>query len=83
MYIQNTNQFRGYKLTFADWFKFRLIEELTYEMDVWSQEKFLTNDAQYLIFKSLFGLNFWLGHCFKAHFHIYYLFVGKMVYSSL
>jgi hypothetical protein len=29
-YILNTNHLRGYKLTFADWFKFRLIEEFTY-----------------------------------------------------
>jgi hypothetical protein len=26
--VRNTNHFRGYKLTFIDWFKFRLIEEL-------------------------------------------------------
>jgi hypothetical protein len=32
MYIQNTH-FRGFKLTFADWFRFSLIEELTYEID--------------------------------------------------
>jgi hypothetical protein len=44
-YIQNTHLFRGFKLTFADWLKFRLIEELTYEIDVRFQEKFLTNDA--------------------------------------
>jgi hypothetical protein len=28
MYIQNTDRFLGYKLTFADWLKFSLIEEL-------------------------------------------------------
>jgi hypothetical protein len=28
-------------LTFADWFKFRLIEELTYEIDVGFEEKLL------------------------------------------
>jgi hypothetical protein len=51
-YIQNTNHLRGYKLTFADWFKFKLIEELTNETGVCLQiEKFLTNDAQCLIFK--------------------------------
>jgi hypothetical protein len=50
--IQNTNQYRGSKLTFADWFKFRYLEELTYEIDVLLQEKFLTNDAQCLIFKT-------------------------------
>jgi hypothetical protein len=33
-YIQNTHHIRGFKLTFADWLKFRLIEELTYEIDV-------------------------------------------------
>jgi hypothetical protein len=30
----NTHRFRGFKLTFADWLKFSLIEELTYEIDV-------------------------------------------------
>jgi hypothetical protein len=33
-YIQNTHRFRGFKLTFADWLKFILIEELAYEFDV-------------------------------------------------
>jgi hypothetical protein len=33
-YNQNTHRFRGFKLTFADWLKFSLIEELTYEIDV-------------------------------------------------
>jgi hypothetical protein len=46
-YIQNTHRFRGIKL--ADWFKFSLTEELTYEIDVLFQEKFLTNDALDLI----------------------------------
>jgi hypothetical protein len=32
-YIQNTQRFRGYKLMFADWLKFSLIEELTNEID--------------------------------------------------
>jgi hypothetical protein len=45
MYIQNTHRFRGLKLTFADWLKFSLMEELTYEIGVWFQEKILTNDA--------------------------------------
>jgi hypothetical protein len=44
-YIQNTYRFRGFKLTFADWLKFSLIGELTYEIDVRFQEIFLTNDA--------------------------------------
>jgi hypothetical protein len=44
-YIQNTHRFRGYKLTFADWLKFSLIEELTYETNDLFQEKFLINDA--------------------------------------
>jgi hypothetical protein len=44
--IQNTHQF---KLTFADWLKFSLIEELTYEIDDSFREKFLTNPAQDLI----------------------------------
>jgi hypothetical protein len=30
-------------LTFTDWFKFSLIEELTHEIDVWFQEEFLTH----------------------------------------
>jgi hypothetical protein len=49
MYIQNTYGIRGFKLTFADWLKFSLIEELTYEINVGFQEKFLTNDALDLI----------------------------------
>jgi hypothetical protein len=48
-YIQNTHRFRGFKLMFADWFKFSLIEELTYEMHVRFKEKFLINDALDLI----------------------------------
>jgi hypothetical protein len=60
-YIQNTNP-RDYKLAFADWF-FRLIEELTYEIDVWLQD-----------FWPMMRSNVWLGHCFKLHFHIYCLF---------
>jgi hypothetical protein len=40
-YMQNTHRFKGFKLPFADWFKFSVIEKLTYEID----EKFLTNDA--------------------------------------
>jgi hypothetical protein len=53
-YIQNTHRLRGFKLTFADWLKFSLIEELTYEIDVWFQENFLTNDALDLIGRSAF-----------------------------
>jgi hypothetical protein len=33
-YIQNKHRFRGLKLTFADWLKFSLVDELTYETDV-------------------------------------------------
>jgi hypothetical protein len=33
-YIQNTHCFRSFKLMFADWLKFSLIEELTNEIDV-------------------------------------------------
>jgi hypothetical protein len=43
-YIQNTHRFRGFKLTFADWLKFSLIEELMYEIDI-REEISLTNDA--------------------------------------
>jgi hypothetical protein len=48
-YIQNTHRFRGFKLTFADWLKLSLIQELMYEIDVWFQERFLNNDALDLI----------------------------------
>jgi hypothetical protein len=30
-YIQNKHRFRSFKLTFADWLKFSLIEKCTYE----------------------------------------------------
>jgi hypothetical protein len=33
-YIQNTHRVRTFKLTFPDWLRFSLIEELTYETDV-------------------------------------------------
>jgi hypothetical protein len=49
-----TLEYDGFKLTFADWLKFSLIEELTYEIDVWFQEKFLTNDAVDLIWSPAF-----------------------------
>jgi hypothetical protein len=52
--IQNTHRFRGFMLTFADWFKFSLIEELTYEIDVLFQEKLLSNDALDLIVSPAF-----------------------------
>jgi hypothetical protein len=44
-HIQNTHRFQDFKLTFADWLKFSLIEALTYEIDVWFQENFSINDA--------------------------------------
>jgi hypothetical protein len=77
-YIKNTHNFRGFKLTFADWFKFRLIEELTYEIHVWFQEKILNNDALCLILSSasrakIFGKVIFLR---QLHFHIDYLFIG-------
>jgi hypothetical protein len=31
--FQNTHRFRSFKLMLADWLKFSLIEELTYEID--------------------------------------------------
>jgi hypothetical protein len=43
-FIQNARRFRGFKLTFADWLKFSVIEELTYEIDVGFQERLLTNN---------------------------------------
>jgi hypothetical protein len=62
-----THRFRGFKLTFVDWLKYSLIEELTYEIDVWYQEKFLTNDALDLIGSPAFlDVIVWLGHYFKA-----------------
>jgi hypothetical protein len=42
-YIQNTHRFRGFKMTFADWLKFSVMEQLTYEIYVCLQEKILTN----------------------------------------
>jgi hypothetical protein len=33
-YIQNTHRFRAFKIAFADWLEFSLLEELTYEIDV-------------------------------------------------
>jgi hypothetical protein len=78
MCIQNTHHFRGFKLTFADWFKFSLREHLTYEIDVLFQEKILTNNAQCLIYKHrLHGLNFWLDHCFKAVTVSYLLLIRR------
>jgi hypothetical protein len=60
-----------------------MIEELTYENDVWLQEKFLTNDALSIIFKApLLGHKFRLGNFFKAHFHICYLFVGSSAFLT-
>jgi hypothetical protein len=53
-YIQNTHRFRGFKLPFADWLKYSLIEELTYEIDVRFQEKILINDALHLFVSSAF-----------------------------
>jgi hypothetical protein len=40
-YIENTHRVRGFKLTFADCLKFSLIEELTYEIDVFFKKNFL------------------------------------------
>jgi hypothetical protein len=48
-YIQNTHRFPGFKLTFADWLKFSLMENLTYKIDDRFEENFLTNDALDLI----------------------------------
>jgi hypothetical protein len=54
-------------LTFVDWLKLTLVEELTYEVNVRFQEKFLTNDALDLIGSPAFyDIYVWLGHCFKA-----------------
>jgi hypothetical protein len=76
-YIQNPNHFRDNKLTFADWFKFRVIEELTTYKQCLIVTKFLTNDAECLIFKPrLLGLIFgWVIVISQLNFHMYYLFV--------
>jgi hypothetical protein len=59
-------------MTFPDWLKFRLVDELTYEIDVRFQEKFMTNDTLCLILSSAFR-TFFVGSFFKAiHFHICY-----------
>jgi hypothetical protein len=79
MYIENTHLFRGFKLTFADWLKFSLIEELTCEIDVWFQEKTQNNDALDLIWSWVIMK---LGHCFKAvTFPYFYLFVSLNIVS--
>jgi hypothetical protein len=62
--IQNTHYFRGCKLTFVDWFKFSLLEELPYEIDIWFQEKILTNDALDLIGSPALRLTFLVGSLF-------------------
>jgi hypothetical protein len=49
---------------------------MTSMFDCIARKIILTNDAQCLIFRPL-GLNFWLGHCFKAVTLPYYLFVGS------
>jgi hypothetical protein len=78
-YIQNMRHFRGFKLTFTDWYKFRFIEELTYKINVWFHEKFLTDDALCLITAP--SLVFWLGHFLRQlHFPIYYLFVALIFF---
>jgi hypothetical protein len=42
-YIQNTHRIRGFNN--VCWFKFTLIDKLTYEINVLNQEKFLTEVA--------------------------------------
>jgi hypothetical protein len=65
MYIQNTNHFRG-NMTFADWFKFRLIKNwhmkpmFEHKKKFWPIMHVLNFSAPPL------GLDFWQGHCFKA-----------------
>jgi hypothetical protein len=54
-HILNTHRFRGFKLTFADWLKFSVVEELTNEIDACIQEKFLSNDALDLMKPRLLG----------------------------
>jgi hypothetical protein len=56
-----------------------LIEELTYEIDVWFQEKYLTNNALDLDLKlHLLGhIYVWLGHCFKAVLLPYLLLIRR------
>jgi hypothetical protein len=77
--IQNTHRFQGFKLTFADWLKFSLIEELTYEIGIRFQENFPTNNA--LNFSP--ARTYMFGHCFKAvTVPIYYLFVVSDIILS-
>jgi hypothetical protein len=77
-YIQNSHRFRGFKLTFTDWLKFSLIEELTYEIDVWFHDQFLTNDAL-IGFEAPPSRTFgWVIVSRQLHFHIYNLFVASV-----
>jgi hypothetical protein len=72
---------------FADWFKFSLIEELTYEIDAWFQEKFLTNDALDLIWSpasraEIFGWIIISGQLYFPYLLLYiYYFTGRELKS--
>jgi hypothetical protein len=59
------------------WFKFTLIEELTYVIDVYVQEKFLTMMRWAQCLSSPLGLKFWLGNFFKAVTFPYLLLIRR------
>jgi hypothetical protein len=66
-YIQNTHGFRGFKLI-TDWLQFSLIEELTYEIDVWFQEEILTNDARLHLQARLLRRSYLVGSLFQGSY---------------
>jgi adenine specific DNA methylase Mod len=72
-YIQNTHRIRSFKLTFADWLKFSMIEELTYEIDVRFREKFLTNGALDLMKPRLLRLRCLFWSLFQGSYTLPYL----------
>jgi hypothetical protein len=53
---------------FAVWLKFSLIEELTYEIDVWFQEKILTNDELDMIWSPAFQDICLVGSLFQSSY---------------
>jgi hypothetical protein len=65
-----------FRLTFAHWLKFSLLDELTYEIDVWlrkhSNQWYAGLDLKPRILGYMFG---WVIVSRQLHFHIYYIFV--------
>jgi hypothetical protein len=69
-------------LTFADWLKFSVSEELMYEIDILFLEKFLTNDALDFDLKPrLLDIHICLGHCFKAVTLPYLILIRRFRYK--